>query len=280
MSLTNIHLIRLSNLLPLNTKSFLAIDDVDTKYRLQAVKDHTGLILDLEERIRYQYELCEKTFSHLSNNYDPSQIQTSSVGKRITISHSLYTQNLRAIHALYNMILSGKLAASRIIVRRIHESILEQYYVGLCDESDFSKYIESSKNPFTRKSKSDHNFYKHKLYEGGDVMDEISSSYSKLSKFTHSTWTTIFDIEYNLEHVKYDLSNLRHLSLFNVLSYCQIYTFDKSFLKILSESIQQFVYEYLFDKNYKINNLFPNNKKIVDKLLWNPARDIKLKMPT
>ena len=257
--------------MPFDTKSFSTIEEADAMLRLQVIKDNPELIGNIEEEIRYQYELHEKTASYLNGKFEKLDLSTASlVDKRIMVSHALYTQNFRAIHAAYTLILSGKLSASRIIVRRIHESILEQYYVGLCDESEFSEYFQLSYNPSDGKNKLGHNFYKLALYENGEVMENISKYYSKLSKFTHSTWMTGFDIKYDREHTKGDLSNLRQLSLFNVLSYCQVYTFDKSFLKTFFEFVQSFVSEYLHNSKYTMEQRFPNKKKFIDKIIWHP----------
>ncbi len=255
-----------------DTHSFSAIEDIDTEYRLQAIKDNTKLVMEVEEGIRYQYELHEKTASYLNTKfqkYNPDKI--SSADKRIAISHSLYTQNFRAIHAAYTIILSGKISISRMIARRTHESILTQYYVGLCDESEFSDYVKLSENDHTQPTKLGYNFYKQKLYEG-DILKNMSEVYSKLSDFNHTTWKTLTDIEYNQSLVKDAFLNLRHNLLFNVLSYCQVYTFDQSFSKDLLKFVQSFVDNQLHNSNYQLNNLFPNKKSIVDKVLWHPDR--------
>ena len=258
--------------MPLDTSSFSAIEEADTKYRLQAIKDNTKLIMEVEEGIRYQYELHEQTASYLNSKfpeYNPDNI--SSADKRIAISHSLYTQNFKAIHAEYTIILSGKISTSRMIVRRIHESIIAQYYIGLCDENEFSEYVELSEKDHTQQTKLGYNFYKQKLYEG-NIFNNMSEVYSKLSDFTHITWKTLFDIEYNQDLVKDAFLNLRHNLLFNVLSYCQVYAFDQSFIKILLEFVQSFVDEQLHNSNYQLNAMFPNKKNIVDRLLWDPDR--------
>ena len=120
-------------------------------------------------------------------------------------------------------------------------------------------------------TKLGYNFYKQKLYEG-NIFNNMSEVYSKLSDFTHITWKTLFDIEYNQDLVKDAFLNLRHNLLFNVLSYCQVYAFDQSFIKILLEFVQSFVDEQLHNSNYQLNAMFPNKKNIVDRLLWDPNR--------
>ncbi len=255
--------------MPFDTHSFSAIEEAYIKYRLQTMKDNGKLVLEVEEGIRYQYELHEKVASYLNDKY-PNGLPTqcSSIDKRLAISHSLYTQNFRIIGDAYTIILNGNIAASRVLVRKIHESILAQYYVGLCNEAEFLDYVElSEKNQ--KPYKLGYNFYKQKLYTG-DLLKNMSEIYSKLSDFTHPTWKTLFDIKYDKSLIRDALLGLRHNSLFNVLSYCQVYTFDESFLKELFKSVQPFVDEQLHNSNYRINELFPNKENITDKLLWNP----------
>ena len=266
--------------LPVDTHSFSAIEEVHTKYRLRAINDNRKLVLEVEEGIRYQYELHEKTASYLLGKYSNGlPPQFSSTDKRLAMSQSLYIQNFKMIYAAYTIILDGNIAASRVLARRIHESILEQYYVGLCNEFKFLEYAKLSKkdhNPSKlsgkkhKPSKLGYNFYKQNLYTG-DLFKNMSEIYSELSNFTHSTWKTLIDIEYDKSLIRKSLLNLRHNLLFNVLSYCQVYTFDESFPKIFLESVQLFVDEQLHNSNYQLTILFPNKENITDKLLWNPA---------
>ena len=262
----------------LDTSSFSAIKENEDKYRLKIVKDNTQLILDVEEVIRFQYELHEKIASYL-NSKSPKDMpeQISPADSRIARSHSLYTQNFRTIHAAYEIILNGKISASLILVRKIHESTLAQYYIGLCDEGEFSEYVTSSENDATGRTNLGYNFYKQKLYEeGSSTFASMSKVYSELSNFTHPTYKTMIDIEYNKEQIKDSLSNLLKMSLFNVLSYCQVYASDESYLPKLMNLVQPFVDEQLHNLNYELRDMFPNKSHLVNRVMWHPDHQKKI----
>ena len=260
--------------MPIDTSSFATIQKTGENFKSQAIKDNVEIIEQVKEVIRYQYELHEKAADYLNNKYPSYDSQSSSItDKRIAISHSLYTQNFRAIHSSYELVLSGKIAASRVLVRKIYESILAQYYVGLCTDDEMSEFAQDTEKEDTR-SKFNHNFFKQKLFQD-DQFDQMSKVYSMLSDVSHPNWKTFFDLEYNKEMVKDAFLNLRTFSLFNVLSYCEMYNFDHDFLQILVDFVQPFVDQHLFNSNYQLDDIFPNREPFAGKLIWSANKQNK-----
>lgn len=258
-----------------DTHSFDAIEDMYTNYRLRSRKNNPLLTMQIEECVRYQYELHEITASHLNRKLSEYNSYSISMDdKRILLSHSLYTQNVRIIHAAYPMILNGKIYASHILTRRILESILEQYYIGLCNEDEFLEYVQLSEKDHTEITKLGYNFYKQKLYKADSgIFNQMSKIYSQLSVFTHVTWKTLSDSQYAPDLVKDALLNLHQYSLFNVLSHCQVYTFDTAYPQSILESVQPFIDEQLLNSDCIIDPIFPNKPAdVIDRLCWHPDK--------
>ena len=216
------------------------IQKISIRHKQQVMQDHAKLIHDVEKTIRYQYELYQKMPYYLATKFPKFKKELISLAdKRISISHGLYRQNFITIYTAYELILIGRIATSNILVRKIHESIVRQYYIGLCDEEAFTEYLELSQKNYSKLSRKDkiklsHGNYKKELYDGA-ALKKMASIYSELSYFTHPTWSTILDMEnYEKERIADSLIKLRTNSLFNVLSYCEVYRCDKNCYEILS----------------------------------------------
>ena len=118
--------------------------------------DHAGLVGKVEETVRYQYELHGRLVRRLNEKMQGHDLQEMPPAKRrMVISHSLYLKNCRAIHSSYELVLGGKISACFALLRDIHEAVLAQYYIGLCGETEFSRYAKLHQ---WERAGSDHDF--------------------------------------------------------------------------------------------------------------------------
>ena len=113
-----------------------------------------------------------------------------------------------------------------------------------------------------------HNFFKQKLYEGS-IFDQMNNFYKIISSFSHADSYTLIDYKYDGNRVRETFNFFLTLSLFNILSYAQLYSYMPQHLKMIKDQIQPFIDERLMQSNYKIAPFFPNKKEIIDKILWN-----------
>ena len=252
----------------MDTGSFDGIRRNDERYRWQVMADHAGLVGKVEEAVRYQYELHGRLVRRLNEKLQNRDLQEMPPAKRrMVISHSLYVKNCRAIHSSYELVLGGKISASYALLRDIHEAVLAQYYIGLCEETEFSRYAKLHQ---WERAGSDHDFYRQRLY-AYDALDAASRAYSKLCRLAHPGWDVrLIGFQYDAEVVSDALCCLLSSSLYNVMAHSQAWTFNEGFMPELLGMVRPFVERYLHDLDYNMEGMFPNHPDVANRVLWKP----------
>ena len=240
----------------------------DVKNYYDEIKQHITRDFDvgiarIEEAIRFQYFFGNK----MANYIDKANVSEITLKNKVGISHMLYSRSRMYINAAHTLTLNGQPAPANSLLRVVFESILAQYYASLCDDDDLKNYINEL-DPNIKHKKYGFNYFKQKLYVG-DVLNQVSNSYRTLSSFNHANPATLIDITYDKGRVQDTQKFVLQMSLFNVLSYVQVYKLFQSdiLLKNIGETIIPFINKMFNQLNKNLIPLFPNKPELTDKLV-------------
>ena len=235
--------------------SFSRIEDKYGQLGIRTRLDHPKLIDSLGEAIRFQMQFADDMSMVLRDICDAG----TTVGRKTAISHTLFSRGSQLIYMAHLSALHGVIPASHSLSRTVYESILTQYYVGLYDD-DMSGYIAERDPAYEGKQKYDHNFFKQALYEG-EALGRISEFYREINGYVHPNSLGQTDLEYDRGASGHALSFLLGLSLFNVLSYAQLYAHLEEHLAKVRDAVEPFIRETMMNSDYVTLSMCPNKKK-------------------
>ena len=243
--------------------------DVEKRYeaiRRRVLQDFPQLTLHMEECVRISYDFHDGMSRDIDGNAGLDG--GGNLAKRTAIVHSLYSKNVLYLRSAYQLVLDGHASSPSHLLRAVYEAVLAQYWVSLCNDRSVEKYMQDSM-PGQKTPKF--NDLKQKLYEGR-IFESVGGAYAKLSAYTHPNPIPL-DLEYNRDQMRGVVKLLSTLSLYNTLSYSQLYShFGESTLKTVTGRMDMFVKEMLYQAGYKLDMLFPNRPEFAERLVWQPPR--------
>ena len=245
-----------------------------SKFHEQVLGDFPRLTLYMDECIRFSYHFADKMASPESKARSSYQ-SDASLRARTCVVHNLYSRNSQYLHSAYMLVLQGHASSPSHMLRAVLESVLAQYWLSLCTDDEVLKYTKQAlPEPKPRVPRFAE--FREKLYKGKTC--NARTAYDKLSGYAHPNHLTV-DRWYNRCKMKGVIDLLHTLSLFNTLSYSQLYEkFDRTVLDMVVAETKPFVAELLFTPDYRTYTLFPDKPEFADKLVYpDPAQSSKNK---
>ena len=245
--------------------------DVEARYenrRRRVLADFPWLEFYMEECIRFSHGFNNEMSSFINENVKSDL--NDSLYKRTAIVHSLYSRNNLYLRSAYGSVLDGYASTPAAMLRAVYEAVLAQYWVSLCEDEDVGEYWKRSMPPPRVPSFSD---LKRKLYVGENLA-RAGHAYNRLSAYAHPNPRAL-DLKYDRDQMHGVIELMFTLSLFNTLSYSQLYShFEASTTNMVGKNTDMFVKEMLHRGNYKLDvMLFPNRPEFATRLAWSPSVD-------
>ena len=245
--------------------------DVEERYesrRRRVLADFPWLEFYMEECIRFSHDFNNEMSSFINENVKSDLNER--LYKRTAIVHSLYSRNNLYLRSAYGSVLDGYASPPAAMLRAVYEAIVAQYWVSLCEDEDVGEYWKRSMPPPKVHSFND---LKQKLYVGENLA-RAGHAYDRLSAYAHPNPRAL-DLKYDRDQMHGVIELMFTLSLFNTLSYSQLYShFEASITNMVGKNTDMFVKEMLHRGNYKLDiMLFPNRPKFATRLVWSPSLD-------
>ena len=248
---------------------FPRYSDVENVYgRLwrRVLEDFPWLTLYMDECVRFSYNFYYKMSCYIDRNVDADK--DGNLAKRAAIVHGLYPKNNSYLRSAYQLVLDGHASSPSHTLRAVYEAVLAQYWVSLCKDEDVIEYED---NLTLGKKTPKFEDLRKKLYEG-EIFESAGKAYDILSSYTHPNPIPL-DSEYNKDQMRGVVKLLHALSLYNTLSYSQLYShFEESVLRTVRGKTEWFVKEMLHQTDYKLDMLFPNRPELANLLVWYPPQ--------
>lgn len=242
--------------------------DVEERYenrRCRVLADFPWLEFYMKECIRFSHDFNNEMSSFIKENVklDPN----GSLYKRTHIVHSLYSRNNLYLRSAYGSVLDGYTSPPAAMLRAVYEAVLAQYWVSLCKDEDVDEYWKRSMPPPRIPSFS---VLKRKLYVEENLA-RASHAYNMLSAYAHPN-PRAFDLKYDRDQMNGVIELMFTLSLFNTLSYSQLYShFEASTTNMVGKKTDMFVNEMLHRDRRLDVMLFPNQPEFTARLAWSPS---------